>query len=89
MAIIEAAGYEVDLTTEPPTVQVVKHRKALGYSYAEGGSTYRSTIKVGSANWKRAVKEARGNAEKAKISEADVDAYIARVAAADAACPPE
>ena len=61
MAIIEAAGYEVDLSTTPPTVQVVKQRKKLGfgYSYAPGAHEYRSTIKVDSANWKRAVKAAR------------------------------
>jgi hypothetical protein len=61
MAIIEAAGYEVDLSKNPPLVQVVKKRKGLGwgYSYGVGHDTYRSTIKVNSANWKRAVKAAK------------------------------
>ena len=62
--IIEAAGYEVDLTVDPPRVQKVKHRKPLGfgYSYGPGWDVYRMTLKVGSANWKRAVREAKAKA---------------------------
>ena len=64
MPIIEAAGYEVDLSVEPARVQVVKMRKApkFGYGYQPGADVYRSTIKVGSPNWKRAVKAAKEKA---------------------------
>lgn len=66
---IHAEGYEVDLTVDPPRVQKVKHRKPLGYgySYAPGADTYRMTIKVGSQNWKRAVRAAKSQLDE-KVS---------------------
>lgn len=61
MAVIEAGGYEVDLSVDPAQVQVVKKRPPprRGYGYQPGHDVYRSTIKVGSANWKYAVKAAK------------------------------